>query len=202
VRRRRRRRRRRCGHAAPVARRTDRRGGVRVPDRGSRQGRRARGGGVGVPPAGDGGRAQPVPHRRRRGAPPAPGRAAPGRRGGDRRRRLRRRRRGRLARGGRRRGHEVRSVAARLTLLALLAASVARGESRPGYGGKLVGSLLSQPTTPNAPNAPTTIDPLLAASYAELTLVGLVFDGLYRVDAAGRVVPHLAEAMPTTARLE
>lgn len=93
-------------------------------------------------------------------------------------------------------------MAARLTLLALLAASVARGESRPGYGGKLVGSLLSQPTTPNAPNAPTTIDPLLAASYAELTLVGLVFDGLYRVDAAGRVVPHLAEAMPTTAGLE
>jgi peptide/nickel transport system substrate-binding protein len=84
-------------------------------------------------------------------------------------------------------------VAARLTLACLLVAAVARGESRPGYGGKVVGSLLGQPTTP---------DPLLAASHAELSVVGLVYDGLYRVDAAGRVVPHLAEAAPTVVGLE
>ncbi len=84
-------------------------------------------------------------------------------------------------------------MAPRLTLVALLVASVARGESRPGYGGKLVGSLLSQPTT---------LDPLLASSHAEVTLVGLLYDGLYRVDAGGRVVPHLAEAMPAMAGLE
>jgi peptide/nickel transport system substrate-binding protein len=35
-----------------------------------------------------------------------------------------------------------------------------------------------------------------ARSWSDVTLALLVFDSLYRLDAAGRVVPHLAESMP------
>ena len=63
----------------------------------------------------------------------------------------------------------------------------AAAEARPGYGGSIVASL---------PGAPLTLDPLAAWSYTDLTLVGLIFDTLYRVDARGRVVPQLAAALP------
>ncbi len=63
----------------------------------------------------------------------------------------------------------------------------AAAEARPGYGGHVVASLTS---------APLTWDPLGAWSYADATLVGLVFDTLYRVDARGNLVPQLAAAPP------
>lgn len=63
----------------------------------------------------------------------------------------------------------------------------ARGEARPRYGSRAIGSLLS---------APVGADPVTALSFAEVSLVGLAFDTLYRVDHAGQVVPHLAAAPP------
>ncbi len=89
-------------------------------------------------------------------------------------------------------------MAARLTRRALLlgcAAAVlvpapgpgARAETRPGYGGSIVATLSGEPVS---------LDPVAARSHAELTVAGLVFDGLYRVRADGTIVPQLAAAMP------
>jgi peptide/nickel transport system substrate-binding protein len=72
-------------------------------------------------------------------------------------------------------------------LAVALAASVARAETRPPYGGRAVASL---------PSPPASLDPLAAQSAAEIALAGLVFDTLYRLDADGRPVPHLAVALP------
>ncbi len=73
--------------------------------------------------------------------------------------------------------------------LALLEAPApASAEGRPGYGGDLLGSLLSEPAA---------LDPVAARSYAEVTVASLVYDSLYRFDESGQVVPHLAAAMPT-----
>lgn len=68
-------------------------------------------------------------------------------------------------------------------------------ETRPDYGGTLLAALLSEPVT---------VDPTRARSHAEVTLVSLVFDTLYRVDGqdatgAPRVAPHLAASMPDVA---
>ncbi len=71
--------------------------------------------------------------------------------------------------------------------LALAAAHDATAESRPRDGGRIAGSLLSEPTT---------IDPIAAQSHAEMTLVSLVYDTLYRTDERGRAVPHLAAELP------
>lgn len=67
------------------------------------------------------------------------------------------------------------------------AGSAARAESRASYGGTLVGSLTGEPTS---------LDPVLARSHAEVTLVGLVFDALYQVLPDGRIAPQLAAALP------
>ncbi len=75
------------------------------------------------------------------------------------------------------------AVLALVLALALARVSPAAAETRPPYGGRLVGSLLS---------APGTMDPLAARTHAEVTLAALVFDGLYR--AGGE--PHLAEGPP------
>lgn len=64
---------------------------------------------------------------------------------------------------------------------------LARAEARAPLGGSVVGSLLS---------APTTLDPTAALSWSDVSLTGLVFDTLYRVDPTGRIVPHLAAALP------
>jgi peptide/nickel transport system substrate-binding protein len=68
-------------------------------------------------------------------------------------------------------------------------ARLGRAETRPQYGGRAVGSLTSMPVS---------FDPTETTSVAELTVGGLLFDGLYRLDAAGRVEPHLAAALPVT----
>jgi peptide/nickel transport system substrate-binding protein len=86
-------------------------------------------------------------------------------------------------------------VAARLSHAALLLAAVALGrdagaETRPDYGGELVGTLLGEPVS---------LDPVHARSHAEVTVAGLVFDTLYRTRADGAVVPHLAAAAPEAA---
>lgn len=79
----------------------------------------------------------------------------------------------------------LRGIAIALTLAAL--APAARGEGRPSYGGTVIGSLLSEPAS---------IDPAAATTHAELTVAGLLFDTLYRLDGGGMPVPHLAAAEP------
>jgi peptide/nickel transport system substrate-binding protein len=72
----------------------------------------------------------------------------------------------------------------RLVLLAcLLAASTAAAETRPRYGGTVEGTLLG---------APATLDPLAAKTHAEVTVAGLLFDTLYRLDGQ----PHVADGEP------
>jgi ABC-type transport system substrate-binding protein len=81
---------------------------------------------------------------------------------------------------------------------ALLAPALAFGEARPKYGGTVDAALLG---------APATLDPVLAQTHAELEVVDLVFDTLYRVGPDGTARPHLALAEPifdaahTTARI-
>lgn len=67
------------------------------------------------------------------------------------------------------------------------AAAPARGERRPGYGGKVVGSLIGEPAS---------LDPAHASSHAEISMVGLLYDSLYRVDETGALQPHLAAGLP------
>ncbi len=75
---------------------------------------------------------------------------------------------------------------------------VSQAETRPSYGGRVEGSLLG---------APGTFDPAFAQTHAERTVAALVFDGLYRLGAAGAVRPALAleapwlDAAGTTARI-
>jgi peptide/nickel transport system substrate-binding protein len=64
----------------------------------------------------------------------------------------------------------------------------AHGEGRPRYGGSVEATLLG---------APASIDPIAARSHADVTVVGLVFDTLYRVGAAGVALPQLAAGPPT-----
>lgn len=73
-------------------------------------------------------------------------------------------------------------------ILVMLVPDRSHGEARPPFGGKVVGSLSS---------APSSVDPLFARSHAELTLVTLVFDSLYREGVPGSPKPHLAAALPT-----
>lgn len=67
------------------------------------------------------------------------------------------------------------------------ARSVAYAETRPRYGGVVEAALLG---------APATLDPVLARSHAEVSLVGLLFDGLYRYDELGGVTSQLAAGLP------
>jgi MarR-like DNA-binding transcriptional regulator SgrR of sgrS sRNA len=78
-------------------------------------------------------------------------------------------------------------AAAAAAALVLSFVGDAGAASRPRVGGKLVGSLLGEPTT---------LDPTEAQTHGELSLVSLVFDSLYAIDGEGRVSPHLASAMP------
>ncbi|MEM9491437.1 MAG: ABC transporter substrate-binding protein, partial [Myxococcota bacterium] len=89
------------------------------------------------------------------------------------------------------------SVLGVLALSALVVAAAGRGapasaESRPAYGGTVVAGLLGQPVS---------VDPLTADSHAEVTLVSLLFDTLYRLVGSGTaaqlmVEPHVAAALP------
>jgi peptide/nickel transport system substrate-binding protein len=75
-----------------------------------------------------------------------------------------------------------------IALVAVLAGPVF-AESRPEYGGELIGSLYGEPVA---------IDPSAARSHAEIAVVGLIYDTLYRVDSDGAIVPHLALAGTVT----
>jgi MarR-like DNA-binding transcriptional regulator SgrR of sgrS sRNA len=88
-------------------------------------------------------------------------------------------------------------VDAQLSRAALLAATlvahavappVARGEGRPRYGGEVVATLLGRPSS---------FDPVRARGHADVAAIGLVYDALYRLDAGGAAVAHLAAAMPS-----
>jgi len=89
---------------------------------------------------------------------------------------------------------ELKSRVPIVVLVALVAGGAvgawpraAAAEGRPGYGGVVIGSLLSEPIS---------IDPVEARSHAEVTLVSLVFDTLYAVDGRGNPKPMLAAALP------
>lgn len=77
--------------------------------------------------------------------------------------------------------------AAALIAIALLAPVRAGGEARPKYGHAIEGSLLGEPIA---------LDPQAAQTHAEIAVVDLVFDALYRVDASGTARPHLAAGPP------
>ncbi|MEZ4404188.1 MAG: ABC transporter substrate-binding protein [Kofleriaceae bacterium] len=82
----------------------------------------------------------------------------------------------------------TRRAGAALALLVIAAAPTpTTAESRPRYGGAVVGTVLGQPTG---------FDPVAVRSVADATVVGLVFDPLYRVGADGRVAPALALGLP------
>lgn len=81
------------------------------------------------------------------------------------------------------------SVAAAVIAAAAAAgvADPARAETRPQYGKAVEAALLG---------APVSLDPVLAQSHAEVTVIGLVFDTLYAIGADGAVEPHLAIGAP------
>jgi ABC-type transport system substrate-binding protein len=72
-------------------------------------------------------------------------------------------------------------------LAVLVAAGGAAAETRPGYGGSVVGTLLGEPTA---------IDPVAVTSHADAMVVELLFDSLYQIGADGAVRPHLAASLP------
>ncbi len=74
-----------------------------------------------------------------------------------------------------------------LALALVLGANSATAETRPRYGGELTGTLLGEPAS---------LDPIAARSHAELAVVGLLFDTLYRIGPDGALVPHVAAALP------
>ncbi len=75
----------------------------------------------------------------------------------------------------------------RLVPVFLALATIASAETRPRYVGKIDGALLG---------APSTFDPVVAQSHAELTVIGMVFDTLYRIEVTGVVEPRLALTKP------
>ncbi|HLU66821.1 MAG TPA: ABC transporter substrate-binding protein [Kofleriaceae bacterium] len=85
----------------------------------------------------------------------------------------------------RRRAHISAGIG--LVAAALGLAAAVRAETRPRYGRALVGSLLGKPVA---------LDPVAARSHAEVQVVSLLFDSLYRIDEGGRVTPHLAVGLP------
>jgi hypothetical protein len=62
----------------------------------------------------------------------------------------------------------------------LAMATLAHAETRPRYAGKIDGALLG---------APATFEPVAGQSHAELTVIGMVFDTLYRIEVTGSVEP-------------
>jgi len=70
---------------------------------------------------------------------------------------------------------------------AAVAVDVATAETRPPYGGDIITSLLSEPIS---------LDPILAQTHAEVTVVEAVCDALYRFDISGEPVPRLAVGEP------
>jgi MarR-like DNA-binding transcriptional regulator SgrR of sgrS sRNA len=73
-------------------------------------------------------------------------------------------------------------------LSAALVPRLVRGELPPPYGGRAIVSLTS---------APVSLEPSEATTYAESTLTSLLYDGLYGLDAAGRIEATLASALPS-----
>ncbi len=65
--------------------------------------------------------------------------------------------------------------------------AISEAETRPHYAGKVDGALLG---------APASLDPVAAQSHAELTVTGMIFDTLYRIEITGAVEPRLAATKP------
>lgn len=84
-------------------------------------------------------------------------------------------------------------ICALVTVVWLLGrAGPAAAETRPRYGGTIIGALLSEPVE---------IDPTRSQSHADVAIVTAIFDTLYRMDGkdpngALRIVPHVAKALP------
>lgn len=81
----------------------------------------------------------------------------------------------------------MRALRAIWVAAVLARAPLAGAEGRPRYGGVVETALLG---------APATLDPVQAAGHAELTLVELVLDTLYRTGPDGVPRPHLALGPP------
>ena len=79
-------------------------------------------------------------------------------------------------------------MTARALAATLAIAGAAHAETRPGYGGEVIGATLGEPAT---------LDPVAIRSPAETAVAGLVYDTLYRCLADGTIVPHLALELPT-----
>jgi peptide/nickel transport system substrate-binding protein len=75
----------------------------------------------------------------------------------------------------------------RAALLALACFTTAHAETRPHHVGKVQATLLG---------SPATFDPGAAQSHAELTIVELLFDTLYRIQPSGQVEPLVATELP------
>lgn len=77
----------------------------------------------------------------------------------------------------------------RAVFLCALAAGIAHAETRPRFTGTVEGSLLG---------APASLDPINATTHADATVVHLLYDTLYCVEADGIAQPHVALAQPST----
>lgn len=69
----------------------------------------------------------------------------------------------------------------------VVAAAGVHAETRPHYGGTIDATLLG---------APASLDPVAARTHADITVVDLLFDTLYRVGPDGVALPRLAAALP------
>lgn len=79
---------------------------------------------------------------------------------------------------------ELRAV---VVALAVGVAASAAAETRPSYGGEVVGALLGEPAT---------LDPVAVRSHADAAVVRMLFDSLYEVGPDGVVHPQIAAALP------
>ncbi len=72
-------------------------------------------------------------------------------------------------------------------VLAVAVSASAHAETRPGYGGAVVGALLGEPAS---------YDPIAVRSHADAAAVGLLFDTLYVIGPDGVPRPQIAAAPP------
>lgn len=90
----------------------------------------------------------------------------------------------RAARAGAHLARVVRALVVALSALIVVGSGTrAAAESRPRYGGAIVGGVAG---------APVGLDPTRARGPAEVQLIELLFDRLYQIGPGGAVLPRLA----------
>jgi ABC-type transport system substrate-binding protein len=94
----------------------------------------------------------------------------------------------RAARAGAHLARVVRALVVALSALIVVGSGTrAAAESRPRYGGAIVGGVAG---------APVGLDPTRARGPAEVQLIELLFDRLYQIGPGGAVLPRLAAGPP------